>query len=170
MRIIARGLLALTMISSTLLAGASPSFAAGKPLKEEFTNAGFATLPDIDCGTFTLHEDLVSEKVTITTYFDKDGAAVKKVFHIDFVGILTRSDTGKTFRDHVAGLDLLDPITNELLESKGVKLNLHSPGEGNFAKYAGHKIYDGGTLVFNGGPRNPDFVTDPFESLCPLVP
>jgi hypothetical protein len=169
MRAIARGLLALIVLPAALFAGTSPAVAA-EPLKQEFTDVGVATLPDIDCGTFTLHEDLVSERLTVFTYFDNSGVVTKKVSHIKFVGTLTRSDTGQTFRDHVAGTDLLDPRTDEVLGSNGVKLNLHSPGDGTFATYAGHKIYEGGTLVFNGGPRSPDFNTDPLESLCARIP
>ena len=169
MTLLRRCAILVALILAATLTG-SVSAQADAPIKQTFVDAGFATLPDINCGSFTLREELVRERVTIMTFLDSDGIPTRKEFHINFDGTLTRSDTGESFRDHVAGVDLLDPATDELLESRGVKLNLHQPSEGNFALYAGRKVYDGGTLIFNGGPRNPDFTTGNFQDLCTLLP
>lgn len=126
-------------------------------------------MPDIDCGTFTLHEELVREQATLTTFLDANGVPTRKEFRINFEGVLTRSDTDGSYRDHVAGVDSLDPATDELIQVRGMTLNLHAPGEGNFALYAGRKICDGTTLIFNGRPRNP-LRTDGIEALCSDLP
>jgi hypothetical protein len=36
---------------------------AQSPVKEHFVDEGIFLLPDVDCGSFSLHEDLVSEDV-----------------------------------------------------------------------------------------------------------
>ncbi|MGY1615528.1 hypothetical protein ACI797_02160 [Geodermatophilus sp. SYSU D00691] len=129
---------------------------AAPPSREVFTDQNMATLPDVDCGSFTLHEDMVSERITRTTFVDDAGVATRILFTISFVGVLTRSDTGETFVDRVAGTDTVDPVTGEFT-STGRKINLHRPGEGTLALTAGRTVRDAsGAVVFQAGPADVD--------------
>src|SRR5688572_6150795 len=132
----------LGMTAATFLTlGVTGPAMAEPPLREVFIDQGFATLPDIDCGSFDLHEEMVSERITKMTFFDNAGNATRILFTINFVGELTRSDTGETFTDRVAGIDTIDPATGDSI-STGSKINLHLPGEGTLAVTAGRTVRD----------------------------
>jgi hypothetical protein len=131
---------------------------AAPPLREVFVDQGFATLPPTNCGSFSLSEKMVSERIVKTTFFDNAGNETRILFTINFVGVLTREDTKETFTDRVAGTDTLDPTTGEFT-STGHKIHLRLPGEGNVAVTAGRTVRDAdGNITFQAGPADVDIV------------
>lgn len=113
-----RYVLAAVAIATGILVGAAPASAATPPLHEVFIDQGFGLLPDIDCGTFTIHETLVSERFETTTFFDSVGNPVRLLAHFSFRGILTNMSTGKTQPDWADENNQID-FTSGTLDQEG---------------------------------------------------
>lgn len=139
---------------------------AVEPVREVFIDQGMALLPDIDCGSFVLSEMLVSERIQVMTFFDNDGEAIRVLATLNFSGVITRSDTGETFMDTVAGTDTFDVVDGAFTQTAtGVKFHIHIPGRGIVALTAGRQVRDtSGQLVFSAGPADID-PSDP-SALC----
>ena len=166
MRVLTRSCLVFGLAIAGLLAVQAPA-SAFEPERTVFIDQGFATLPDMDCGTFTLHEEMTSERIQLTTFFDQDGNVVRTELRINFVGELTRSDTGQTYIDRVAGGDRILPDGTVI--SFGAKPAMVDPGLGAIVLTTGRKIYDpAGNLVFEAGPNDVD-VTD-LTQYCTVLP
>jgi hypothetical protein len=106
-----------------------------------------------------LSERLVSERLQVTTFFNNEGEAIRLLITINFIGIITRSDTGATFVDRVAGTDVVD------LVAAGSKIKIHIPGQGIVALTAGRQVRDAsGQIIFSAGPADVD-TFDPI-ALC----
>ena len=99
----------LGAVALMVIGGAIPASAKG-PVKETFIDEGIYTMPDIDCGTFWLTEQMVSEKVQVATYVDSAGAPTKTVTKADFLGTVTNSSSGHTFRDHASFVETVDYV------------------------------------------------------------
>ena len=112
--------------------------------------------PSIDCGSFVLSETLVSEHIQVTTFLDSDGEAIRIPATVNFTGIITRSDTGATFEDRVAGPDVAD-LVDGTITAAGSKFKIHIPGEGIVALTAGRQVRDAsGQTIFSAGPADID--------------
>ena len=134
------------------------------PEMQVFIDEGLALLPDLDCGSFVLSETPVSERLQVTTFFNNDGEAIRLLITINFTGIITRSDTGTTFVDRVAGNDVVD-LVDGTFASAGSKIKIHIPGRGIVALTAGRQVRDAsGQIIFSAGPADVD-TFDPI-ALC----
>ncbi len=141
-------------LASALIAlvGFAPPARALPPQEEVFVDLGLFVLPDIDCGAFSLHEDLVSERIQITTFFDESGTATRQQWTVAFQGRITKSTTGQTYQDLVSGLDTFDLVTGES-SFAGPGLRITVPGHGVVLLHTGRKVLDAqGNLVLNAGP------------------
>lgn len=150
------GLMGMLMMSP---AGAIP------PENEVFVDEGFFLLPDIDCGTFVLHEELVVERIQVTTFFDPEGTPVRTQVTVNFAAELINLATGESFRDTVVGLDTFDLLTGEeTFVGPGLKITV--PGGGIVLLHNGRKVFDAnGDLIFNAGPDD-IFEVGLFDGLC----
>lgn len=152
----------LTVLASMLMlshAGAVP------PEKEVFIDQGFFLLPDIDCGTSVLHEELVSERIQVTTFFDRDGTPIRTQVTVNFTAELINLATGETFRDTVVGLDTFDLVSGQAT-FVGPGLKVPVKGEGVVLLHTGRKVFDAsGDLIFNAGPDD-IFELGLFGGLC----
>jgi hypothetical protein len=157
-----RGLLPIAVVLA--LIGMSAAASATTPLKETFVNEGIFTLPDIGCGTFTLHEEMVSERVQTTTYF-KAGAPVKEATIANFFGEVTNSVTGETFRDHVAFTETVN-VPDGTITVSGSSYHFVKAGEGQIYAEVGHKIIleEDGSVIFQAGQDA--FTQTELEGLC----
>ena len=143
----------------------SPAFAQA-PVKETFVDQGIFTLPDIDCGSFMLHEDMVSENVTTTTFFDNAGNPVQVATKANFDGVVTNSLTGNTFRDHSVFTET-DDLVNGTTIISGPSYHYHVPGNGEVYAEVGHQVSvtDTGDVLFQAGQD--DFTQQDLAGLCP---
>jgi len=164
MRTFLRGMLPFA-VAIALVAGSTPASAA-KPLVEIFENEGWFTLPQIACSGFNLTEEMVSEQIRMTTYFDRDGNAIEIVVHARFEGIITNDATGEEFRDHSVFTESTDQLDGTVTVS-GPSFHYIRAGSGQVYAEVGHKIIlDNGTIEFQAGQD--DFAqTEELESLCP---
>jgi hypothetical protein len=162
LRLVLPAMLALVVI------GAAVPASAKAPLKETFVNEGIFTLPDIDCGTFMLTEEMTSEKVAVTTYFDKAGAPVKIATKANFFGIVTNTVSGHTFRDHASFTETLDLVAGTTTVS-GQSYHYIVKGQGSVYAEVGHKVTvtDTGEIVFQAGQD--DFVQFDLAGLCDVL-
>jgi hypothetical protein len=144
----------LVLMTTALLAvaGLAGSAAAAPPEREVLIDEGVFLLPDFDCGTFTLHEELISERIEITTFFDRDGGPIREQVTVNFRAEITKSPGGETFQDIVIGLDTFDLVTGEA-SFVGPGFRVTVPGRGIVLLHTGRKIFDAdGNVVFNAGP------------------
>jgi hypothetical protein len=154
-------------IALTVGVSALPASAAA-PLKETFTDEGIFTLPDIDCGAFTLSEEMVSEDVRTTTYFDSDGEPVKVATKANFFGEITNSESGNTYRDHSVFTETLDLVAGTTTVS-GPSYHYIVKGQGSVYAEVGHKISvtETGEVIFQAGQD--DFTQQDLDGLCDVL-
>ena len=163
MRRILRGILPVAVLVA--VTGASVPAQAAKPLKEVFIDQGIFTLPDVDCGTFTLHEEMTSEHVTTITTFDRAGDPLTVATHANFFGVVTNSLTGETFRDHVAFTETLQ-LAEGATTVSGSSFHFVDAGSGQVYAEVGHKVIVSATgeVTFQAGQD--DFVQTDLQGLC----
>ena len=123
------------------------------PTTETLHDEGIVTLPDSDCGSFALHEEMISEDITVTTFYDQQGNVDHLQLHISFLGEITNSATGETFRDHIA---LSVVVEGDIGAASGIAFNLVRQGQGAVLQLIGRRFEDAeGNLVFvQGGPND----------------
>jgi hypothetical protein len=139
------------LVTGVVLASVVSVAQAIPPTTEIFRDEGFITLPDFDCGSFTLHEEMISEDITVMTFYDQQGDVARQQIHIRFVGEITNSATGETFRDHAAvKLITKDDITT----ASGLSFNLVRRGQGAVMQLIGRRIEDseGNVIAVLAGP------------------
>jgi hypothetical protein len=126
-----------------------PAAQADPPDKTTFVDLGLIPQLDFDCGSFTLNEELISERVTVTTF---SGEPERVMYESNFLGEVTNSATGETFRDHVAGIAVVE---GGVVFESGVGFNIVRPAEGPILQRIGRRLIDSeGNLVVIGGPEN----------------
>ena len=159
------GALMLAFLTLVVLGGAIPA-SATPPLKEVFRDEGWFTLPDIPCGGFTLTEEMNSESIHVTTYFNKAGDEIKQSIKANFFGTITNSVSGNTYRDHSTFTETYD-LVNGTTTVSGQSYHFIVKGPGQVFAEVGHKITVDETdeIVHQGGQD--DYVNDPdLLSLC----
>ena len=159
--------LALAVLGSTVLASAK-SPAKGTVTKETFIDEGIFTLPDIDCGTFWLTEQMVSERVEVSTYVDGAGTTTKTVTKANFLGTVTNSSSGHTFRDKASFTETVDYLAGTTTVT-GISYLFVIKGQGVVYAEVGYKVLDtatGEVLVQHG--QN-DYETYGLEGLCNVL-
>jgi hypothetical protein len=149
-------LLAALTLSSILLiiqpASATP------PLIETFHDEG--DFEFADCGDFQLNETFTVD-VRVITFFNAQGDAVRVAEHINFVGVITNSASGNTYRDPGHHQFITDLTTGETTVV-GVVFNTPVPGLGPVLHDAGKIVIDeNGEATFVGGPHTVFFGTNP---------
>jgi hypothetical protein len=110
-------------------------------------------LPDFNCGSFTLHEEMISEDIIVTTFFDQQGDVVRTQSRITFLGEITNSAAGATFRDHIA---LSFVVEGDMGTASGIGFNLVRHGQGAVLQLIGRRVEDanGNLLFVIGGPND----------------
>ena len=113
---------------------------------------------DIDCGTFSLREDVV-EDGRFQVLFEADGiTATRLVVHHHWRGVITNPATGETLGDPRDWTDFRDFAGAQRLA--GSILRVRVPGEGIVFQYTGLVIFfPDGTVEIHGS----------FEQLAPDV-
>lgn len=158
-----RSLVAIVFMAVTIIGTGSSSAFAVPPERVVLIDTNFLTLPDINCGTFTLHDTMHSERVQITTSFDGEGNPIRVMIHGTFHGVLTKS-TGESFTDHAALNNTIDLPTGQLAGT-GLVFRYIRSGEGVIYAEIGRKVFDAdGNVIFNAGPD--DFTQGGFAALC----
>jgi hypothetical protein len=137
---------------------------AQAPVKEHFVDEGIFLLPDIDCGSFSLHEDLVSEDVTTTTFFG-GGNPVKVATKANLDAVIHKSGTTDTFRDHSVFTETEDLVNGTTIIS-GPSYHYKIPGQGEVFAEVGHQIFvtDTGDVTFQSGKD--DFTQQDLDGIC----
>lgn len=159
------GAIALMTIGGSIPASAVP------PTKVVHVNEGWFTLVFTDedgqtipgCEGFS--EEMISERATEVTYYNKAGVAVKGVLHGDFLGTITDSLTGQTFRDHSTFTETYDLVEGTTTVS-GPSYHYIVRGKGQVFAEVGHKITidETGEISFQAGQD--DFVESDVAGIC----
>jgi hypothetical protein len=143
---------ALILFLSILSLAFAATAAATPPTIEEFHDE-FSF--DIECGTFSLHEDVVVD-VTAITFFDQAGNPDRLQFHVHFVGVITNPD-GETFRDPGFLTDFIDlagtpeDLSDDTVAEAGLIFAITVPGVGIVAQDTGLIIFKAdGSVVIHG--------------------
>jgi hypothetical protein len=141
------------ILSLSILSLAFAATAAATPPTIEKTHEEFSF--DIDCGAFSLHEDVVVD-VTAITFYDQAGNPDRLQFHVDWVGVITNPD-GETFRDPGHFTDSVDlagtpeDLSDDTVASVGLIFAITVPGVGIVAQDTGLIIFKpDGSVVIHG--------------------
>ena len=154
----------IAVIGGTISASAVP------PTKDVHVDQGWFTLVFTDevgltipgCDGFS--EEMVSERATELTYYNKAGVAVKMVLHGKFLGTIT-NPTGETFRDHSTFTETYDLVEGTTTVS-GSSYHYIVKGQGQVFAEVGHKITidETGEISFQAGQD--DFVQSDVAGIC----
>jgi hypothetical protein len=151
----------LPMVLALVVVGGLPA-SAKAPTKEVYRDEGWFTLPDIACDGFTLTEEMDSEYVRVTTWFDEAGTPIKESIKANFFGTITNSVSGNTYRDHSTFTETYDLVKGTTTVS-GQSYHYIVKGQGQVFAEVGHKIFVTGTdppeILHQGGQD--DYVNDP---------
>jgi hypothetical protein len=164
MRNVMKGLavsaVAIAVIGGTMSASAVP------PTKEVHVDEGWFTIDFTGVpGCEAFSEEMVSERATELTYFNKAGEAVKAVLQGRFLGTITNSVTGETFRDHSTFTETYDLVEGTTTVS-GSSYHYIVKGQGQVFAEVGHKITidETGEITFQAGQD--DFVQSDVAGIC----
>ena len=168
MRNVTRGVVVGAIV--LMVIGGSVTASANAPLKEVFVDQGLFTLDFTDgnsaivpgCEGFS--EEMVSERATEFTYFDKAGVEVKGVLHGSFVGTITNAD-GETFRDHSTFTETYDHVNGTTTVS-GSSYHYIVKGDGTVFGEIGHKITIDETDEISFQAGQDDWVQQGIAGIC----
>jgi hypothetical protein len=105
--------------------------------------------PYITCGSFVVVGDFDVTR-TVTTFYDSDGNAIRRVAHIHVDGTLSNSVTGASFaflREGTFTQDLIDGST----VTSGQRTLVTAPGSGIVLQDMGRIVREGSVIVFEAG-------------------
>jgi hypothetical protein len=110
------------------------------------------TNPYITCSSFVVVGDFYVTR-TVTTFYDNDGNAIKRVAHIHVDGTLSNSVTGTSLgflREGTFTQNLVDGST----VTTGQRTLVVAPGSGIVLQDMGRIVREGGVIVFEAGPTD----------------
>jgi hypothetical protein len=114
--------------------------------------AHIITEPYVACSDFVVIGDFYVTR-TITTFYDNDGDAIRRVTHIDVQGTVSNSVTGASLRFLREGT-----FTENLVEGStittGQRTMVVAPGGGVVLQDMGRIVREGGVIVFQAGPSD----------------
>jgi hypothetical protein len=141
-----------------------PTPSATPPSVFEFRDEGSDVLAE--CEGFVLTETFTLDG-RATTFFNKQGDPVRITIHADFVGVITNSASGNTFRDSSHQQITQDLITGEET-TVGLIFNIVVPGLGPVAHDTGKIVVDANRdVTFVAGPHTVSLGTA--EDPCTLL-
>jgi hypothetical protein len=127
-----------------------PTPSATPPSVLEFHDEGSNVLAE--CEGFVLTETFTLDG-RARTFSNKQGDPVRVTIHADFVGVITNSASGNTFRDSSHQQITQDLITGEET-TVGLIFNIVVPGLGPVAHDTGKIVLDASrNVTFVGGPH-----------------
>ncbi len=146
-----------------LVGAASPGMAV-QPVHEVYMNVGIFSLDGFQCDGYALTEETVSERVDVTTYFDRSGDPVKEATHANFFGVITNPETLNTYRDHATFTETVN--VDGTTTVSGVSYHYITTGHGQVFAEVGHKITvdADGSVTFQAGQD--DYVQLSDAGLC----
>jgi hypothetical protein len=104
------------------------------------------------CKGFRLTE-MFTLDIRTTTFFNQQGDAVRTTLHVNFVGVITNSASGNTYRDSADHTVTRDLTTGEET-TVGLIFNVVVPGVGPVAHDTGKIVVDANDdVTFVGGPH-----------------
>jgi hypothetical protein len=151
---------AIAVIGGTISASAVP------PTKEVHVDEGWFTIDFTGVpGCEAFSEEMVSERATEVTYHNRAGEDVKGILHGKFLGTITNSVTGETFRDHSTFAETYDLVEGTTTVS-GSSYHYIVKGQGQVFAEVGHKITidETGEISFQAGQD--DFVQSDVAGIC----
>lgn len=136
-----------------MVGGAIPA-SAKPPAREVFRNEGWFTLPDIPCDGFMHTEEMDSESVQVTTFFNKAGDPIKESNKANFFGTITNSLSGNTYRDHATFTETCDLVDGTTAVS-GQSYHYIVKWKGQVFAEVGHEGAGSRPLLRRLTPRRP---------------
>jgi hypothetical protein len=118
----------------------------------------FATCPGFTvAGEFDINR-------TLMTFVDQDGAPIRQVTHVHFIGTLTNTSTGKSIPDEGNQVVTTDLVTGTTTVDGRVRVDTIS-GEGVILAQVGRVVRDAsGNFLFIAGQQ--DFATGNLDDFC----
>ena len=157
--ILATALMAIACVA----ANPSNAHAQNAPYVEEFQFEEVNS-PVANCGDFIMIANGLG-KIRLTTYFDRNGDAIRLIFQGRYNGTLTNSVSGATISDSPSVANIFVDLVANTQTNIGAFYNLTIPGRGAVLIEAGRLVLSGdGEPTFIAGPHRP--TDDTYEILC----
>jgi hypothetical protein len=160
-----------SLLSIAVVAAATPASALA-PTRERFVDEGWFTMDftaegtPAECAGFT--EELVSERIEITTFYNRHGDAVRVAMHARFEGEIT-NPSGETIRDHAVFSETQNLKDGTTIIS-GISYHYVRKGMGSVYAEIGHKIQivteDGEVVEILKQSGQDDWVESEMAGLC----
>jgi hypothetical protein len=151
---------AIAVFGGTISASAVP------PTRHVHVDEGLFTLVFTGVpGCEAFSDEMVSERATELKYYNSAGEAVKEVLQGRFLGTITNSVSGETFRDHSTFTETYDLVEGTTTVS-GSSYHYIVKGQGQVFAEVGHKITidETGEISFQAGQD--DFVQSDVAGIC----
>lgn len=117
----------------------------------------------IQCPGFTVAGEFDVER-TVMTFVDQNGAPIRQVIHVHFVGTLINTSSGQSIPDEGNQIVTNDLVTGTSTTHGRVRVDT-VPGEGVILAQVGRVVRDAaGNLIFFAGQN--DFLTRDFNDFC----
>jgi hypothetical protein len=156
-----KSVIVIGVVAAFLLGLAAPALATKPTVQTIHTELSGFLLED--CGDFQIILDLTHDE-TITTYFDRSGAATSSTIQFDFAGTVTNSVTGR-FADEKGHYSIFVPTQGDGREV-GLILSILVPGEGVWLLEVAGVDFDASlNATLSGSPH----VTDGDDFMCTLL-
>jgi hypothetical protein len=156
-----KSIIAIGVVAAFLLGLAAPAFAAKPTVQTVHTELTGFLLED--CGDFQIILNLTHDE-TITTFFDRSGAATSSSIQFDFNGTVTNSVTGR-FAVEKGHFTIFVPAQGDGREV-GLILSIVVPGEGVALLEVAGVDFDGSlNATLSGSPH----ITDGDDFMCTLL-
>jgi hypothetical protein len=156
--------LAAVLLALLWVVAASATASSARPPTHE-TLPPFQAPGTIDCGTF---EDNFVDffSATLTTFYDRNGDAVRLVFHNEHHSTDVNSATGLTIHEHGHFTLTINLITGTATVSGNQEV-ANRPGFGVVVQDVGRTVFDaGGNLIFFAGGTNHSELFGGDQVLC----
>jgi hypothetical protein len=124
---------------------------ARPPQREVVRDSGSFLLAD--CGGGVLLTETFTVVDTITTFFDASGNPIRVQVHENFVGVITNSASGNTYRDP-GHWTVVEDVVNGTVTFHGEFFAIVAPGVGIVIQDTGRITFDAdGNIIFQAGPH-----------------
>ena len=143
-------LLALLAFVSILALVASPA-SARQPQREVVRESG--SFLAADCGGGVVLTETFTQVQTFTVFFDASGNPIRLQLVANFVGVITNSASGNTYRDPGHDMVVLDVVSGSVT-IHGEFFAIVAPGVGIVVQDTGRITFDAdGNIIFQAGPH-----------------
>jgi hypothetical protein len=154
----------LTLVFTTMAVAAGAPAAATAATPTIVEESFHRSIPSfIACSGFTVAGEFDVDR-TVMTFYDNDGAAIRRVTHVHFQGTLTNTTAGKSIDDAGNQVVIEDLVAGTTTVVSRIRTDTE-PGAGLILAQVGRNVRDSsGNVIFLAGQN--DILTGELADFC----